>query len=236
MNWYYVENGQRVGPVNDGNLNRLLKEGTVKPETLVWRDGLEKWVPYSKMSIGAEAVAAARAGVCSECGKSFPGDDLAEGENGLVCPACKPLAEEAPAALDYAGFWSRAGARIMDSLILYTINMILSRATGIAPEALYDIDNMRGPALVLLTVSVCVQLAYFTWFVGRFGATPGKIACGLKIVRPDGSPVTYARAFGRVFAETLSGLTFFAGYIMAAFDGQKRALHDRVCDTRVIHA
>jgi uncharacterized RDD family membrane protein YckC len=47
-------------------------------------------------------------------------------------------------------------------------------------------------------------------------------------------PVSYGRAFGRYFGTWLSGLTLGIGYIMAAFDDQKRSLHDRVCDTRVI--
>jgi uncharacterized RDD family membrane protein YckC len=25
------------------------------------------------------------------------------------------------------------------------------------------------------------------------------------------------------------------GFVMAVFDGQKRALHDHICDTRVVH-
>ena len=41
---------------------------------------------------------------------------------------------------------------------------------------------------------------------------------------------------GRVsFAEMLSSLTLGIGYIMVAFDDEKRGLHDRdICDTRVV--
>ena len=56
----------------------------------------------------------------------------------------------------------------------------------------------------------------------------------LKIVRPDGAPITYLRAFGRYFAEILSTLILFIGFMMAGWDEEKRALHDRICDTRVI--
>ena len=70
--------------------------------------------------------------------------------------------------------------------------------------------------------------------VGKHGATPGKMACGLKVVSPDGGPVSYGKACGRFFAEMLSGLTLGIGYIMVAFDDEKRALHDRICNTRVI--
>ena len=70
--------------------------------------------------------------------------------------------------------------------------------------------------------------------MGRFGATPGKMACGLKVVMADGGKVTYLRALGRAFSEILSGIILYIGYIMAGFDDEKRALHDRICDTRVI--
>jgi uncharacterized RDD family membrane protein YckC len=60
------------------------------------------------------------------------------------------------------------------------------------------------------------------------------MACGIKVVRPDGDRVSYARALGRYFAEILSGLILAIGYIMAAFDSEKRALHDHICSTRVV--
>jgi uncharacterized RDD family membrane protein YckC len=40
---------------------------------------------------------------------------------------------------------------------------------------------------------------------------------------------------GRYFAQWISAIILAIGYIMAAFDDQKRALHDRICETRVIH-
>jgi len=71
-------------------------------------------------------------------------------------------------------------------------------------------------------------------FVSRFGATPGKMALDLKVIRPDGGPLSLGRAVGRYFAKIVSGIILAIGYIMAGFDSQKRALHDMICDTRVI--
>jgi uncharacterized RDD family membrane protein YckC len=59
---------------------------------------------------------------------------------------------------------------------------------------------------------------------------------GLKVVRPDGSPLTYWRGFGRYWGTVVSGFTCMIGYIIAAFDDEKRALHDHICSTRVIYA
>ena len=41
-------------------------------------------------------------------------------------------------------------------------------------------------------------------------------------------------AFGRHFAKYLSAMILLIGYIMAAFDDQRRTLHDRICETRVV--
>ena len=46
--------------------------------------------------------------------------------------------------------------------------------------------------------------------------------------------LSYARSLGRHFAKHLSSFALFIGYIMAGLDEEKRALHDRICDTRVI--
>ena len=66
------------------------------------------------------------------------------------------------------------------------------------------------------------------------GKTPGKMALDLKVVRPDGGPISLGRAVGRYFAKIVSGIILMIGYIMAGFDSEKRALHDMMCDTRVI--
>ena len=75
--------------------------------------------------------------------------------------------------------------------------------------------------------------------LGRFGATVGKMACGLRVVTGDGRRVSYKRALGRGAVEmAASFLPFGLGliiYIIAAFDKEKRGLHDLICNTRVIY-
>jgi uncharacterized RDD family membrane protein YckC len=46
--------------------------------------------------------------------------------------------------------------------------------------------------------------------------------------------MSYLRAFGRHFAKYLSAMILGIGYFMAAFDDQRRTLHDRICETRVV--
>jgi uncharacterized RDD family membrane protein YckC len=72
------------------------------------------------------------------------------------------------------------------------------------------------------------------FFVRKYDATPGKMALGLKILRSGGEKLTIGRIIGRYFATILSALPLLLGYIVAAFDDEKRTFHDRIVDTRVI--
>jgi len=82
---------------------------------------------------------------------------------------------------------------------------------------------------------VAAHVVYATLFLGKFGATPGKMVFKLKVVDANGGKISYGRAFGRSCAEILSRVICLIGYIIAAFDDQKRALHDHMCSTRVIY-
>jgi uncharacterized RDD family membrane protein YckC len=50
----------------------------------------------------------------------------------------------------------------------------------------------------------------------------------------DGGRVSYSRALGRHFAKWLSSIILGIGFIMAVFDDERRTLHDRICETRVV--
>jgi len=80
-----------------------------------------------------------------------------------------------------------------------------------------------------------IAAAYYGWFhASRGGATLGKMAIGIKVVRGNGDRLTLGRSIGRYFATILSGLTLCIGYLMAAFTERKQGLHDLICDTVVV--
>jgi len=55
MNWFYESGGQQQGPISDGELDRLLAEGKITPETLVWREGLAAWSPLRSTRASVES-------------------------------------------------------------------------------------------------------------------------------------------------------------------------------------
>jgi uncharacterized RDD family membrane protein YckC len=82
--------------------------------------------------------------------------------------------------------------------------------------------------------SLAVSLSYFVFFWTQYGATPGKMLFKLKVVTPVGTLITPGQAVIRYFGQILSGLILGIGFMMAGWDEQKRALHDRLANTRVI--
>jgi uncharacterized RDD family membrane protein YckC len=93
---------------------------------------------------------------------------------------------------------------------------------------------MGAMVIGLSLLSVVAAAVYEIVMTGTRGATLGKMAVGIKVVRADGSPISMGLATGRYFATFVSAITLSIGYIRAGFDDQKRSLHDRICETRVI--
>lgn len=89
--------------------------------------------------------------------------------------------------------------------------------------------------LALTLITTFVAFLYEVTLIRYYGATLGKMAVGVKVIRTDGSGVSWGISTARYFMKIVSSLTLMIGYIMAGFDDEKRALHDRVCDTRVIY-
>lgn len=253
MNWYYAEQGQQTGPVSEEQLDELLRNGKIQPETLVWHEGMAAWATYREAKGGTlppgasgtvtEGVSEA---VCAECGKVFPIDETIRHGNARVCAACKPVflqklqegASVNTGEMNYARILTRFGAVFLDGLILGAVNMTLGFLVGLTGAAVAR-NNPGGFAaiqFVMLAIEIGIGMGYETFMIGKYGATLGKMACKIKVVTADGGRVSYGRACGRYFAKMLSGFTCLIGYIIAIFDNpQKRALHDHICNTRVIY-
>ncbi len=246
MQWHYIENNQQMGPIEQEQFRELVNDGTITSQTFVWHGGLDKWKPYGQVyAQAAEAAASTQPAMgghyCTECGNAFDASEMVSYGESWICATCKPVffqrireGAPLPGTMNYAGFWIRFCAKFVDGLILLLVELIVMSSLGVSilPTIPGSFETNR---ILAGFIQFVLAATYTTWFIGRFGATPGKMVCGLKIVRSSQEKVTYLRAFGRHFAEMLSKLTCCIGYIMAAFDDEKRSLHDRICDTRVIY-
>ncbi|MFM1768710.1 MAG: hypothetical protein RJA22_1239 [Verrucomicrobiota bacterium] len=276
--WYYGLDGRQQGPVDDAQLDALIASGTVRPNTLVWREGMPDWRPLREARPTADPQPATptpaplpvpgdNAVRCSECGDAIHQASAVQYGTVWVCPSCRPAflqrcaqgtAGAAGAGVPgstgasplpfnpgarFAGFWVRFVAKFIDGIILlFVIGIplaIVMLATGTLGTLANGGGDLSGTSLLFQVaincVSILASVAYNTFFIAKYGATPGKMALGLRIVRSDGSQLTPLRAFGRAWAEQLSNLTCYIGHIIAAFDTEKRALQDHICDTRVVY-
>jgi uncharacterized RDD family membrane protein YckC len=229
MNWFYASNGTQQGPVTEADLLALLQAGTISANTQVWQEGMADWKPLSEArpDLAANAISPA----FNPAVKNLNVQAMREG--------AIPSMYAGP--LNYAGFWIRFAAKFIDGILMQVIGVIIQMGFGMVAAVSMPTDASGEPsgaaiAMIFLGMglSILAQALYNGIMVGKFGATLGKMACGLKVVMPDGSKVSMARAFGRYFAEILSGLILLIGYIMAGFDDEKRALHDHIASTRVI--
>src|SRR5213596_1665149 len=98
MDWYYAINGQQSGPVSEAQLDEIARTGGITSTTLVWRQGMANWQPYSVARpappppppIGPGLPAPDQRG-CVECGLTFAANEVLRYENVYVCAACKPM-------------------------------------------------------------------------------------------------------------------------------------------------
>jgi uncharacterized RDD family membrane protein YckC len=225
MDWYYAHGDQQLGPITEDELISLAQSGKIQNETLVWREGMPDWKPFG--TVRNSPLLSRKAGLQGPADVPPPAPTAFQQQWGQQSPS-------AAVAMDYAGFWIRLAAYILDGILL----LIIGFAVGLLLAVLGVVETPDTAAgevdVVSNLLGLLVGVAYTTFFLGRFGATPGKMALNLRVVRSDGSAISYLRAFARFWAEMLSGLLLLIGYIMVAFDREKRGLHDHICDTRVI--
>lgn len=53
MQWFYASDGQQKGPVSDVEFEKLVREGIIRSDTLVWRAGMPSWVPHGHLATGS---------------------------------------------------------------------------------------------------------------------------------------------------------------------------------------
>lgn len=233
--WYYVDQGERAGPVSREAIESMQASGAITPDTLVWHPSLTQWTRCREVFQPADAL------YCAVCGGAKdPGEVLTIFDR-HVCAGCKPLYLQrlregilSPSSIVYASFWVRFAAKFIDGIVMIALSTALS---GVAMPLIVNLEDPVMVSLIQIIIwgmQMAVGVAYATYFLGAYGATPGKILCRIKVITADGERVSYLRAFARHFAEMLSGAVCYIGYIMAAFDEEHRTLHDHLCNTRVV--
>jgi len=151
------------------------------------------------------------------------------------------------AVYKFAGFWRRLVAYTIDNVIIniifftmFIIAMVAFVFGSISSEGGSWLADIMEPArmslALLLTVAsyLFLSIAYFTYFHGMNGRTPGKMLLGLQVISTEGTRISFGIAFLRAVGYFISAAIFNIGFIWAAFDRRKRSWHDKIAGTIVI--
>jgi uncharacterized RDD family membrane protein YckC len=145
-----------------------------------------------------------------------------------------PQTREAEPAVDYAGFWARAGALVIDWLVV----------TGFAAAVLVTFGFWMGltgigdeDTVVAIGFLASLLFAWLYFAISESSAKQailGKRAVGIAVTDLAGRRISFGRATARSFARWLNNVLLGIGYVKAAFTSQKRGLHDYVAGTLVV--
>jgi len=182
---------------------------------------------------------------CARCGKTYCPDCLVELKGNRFCAACKGEAVRdmqsgvSGTDLPLASIGRRLVAMIVDGLIQLVVWLPLGIGFGILTAKL-QASGGSGPVvaplaqLFLQVLAFGGMLAYEGLFLQLKGATPGKMAMGLKVVTAEGDPISPGQAWLRPFIRSLIGCCFVVDYLPAFFREDKCTVHDLAAKTRVI--
>jgi len=134
--------------------------------------------------------------------------------------------------LNYAGFWVRFGASVVDSiLVLVIVAPLVTMVYG--SEYWSSSSLIKGPWDVLLNY-VLPTLAIITFWVYK-SATPGKMVFKLVILdAKTGLKPTTGQLIGRYFAYYVSIIPLMLGFMWVGIDKHKQGWHDKLAGTVVV--
>ncbi len=265
--WYFVSNNERYGPLPAAALAQYLQDGRITAETLVWRQGMNDWEPLARRheeiagsvpppaaedAAGASAAGGStsladltadlggrdmRLDVMSEQGSS--NFDIGESISKKYPPVggMGGGAGGAVAITDYAGFFQRFIAVIIDGIITGVLGVLIGLILGIALAAAGQAEAVASGQYdaIFNAIGALVGLNYYAYFESSaMQATPGKKLLGLAVTGVDGNRIGFFRAFGRNLGKYLSLLILMIGFLMQPFTPRKQALHDMMAGCLVL--
>lgn len=189
---------------------------------------------------------------CAQCGQTLADD-------AQFCTRCGKLLVDGSPVLNYAGFWRRFFAFLLDTMFIAIISGMISMFFGESPSVIeywhwqadqpmehvawhnaalpvsWFADGITWQGLKYITLDGLISWLWFTLSESSaWQATLGKRIMGMQVMTEDGQRMGFVRANVRFFSKILSGFILGLGYIMAAFTRKAQALHDIIASTVVV--
>ncbi len=234
MEVWIGRDGERHGPYSDADIRQWLRSGQVSRDDLGWHEGLADWQALSAL---------------------FPDETRSTPPPAFTTINAPGTLPQTTAATleDYAGFWKRVAAYILDAIILYIPSLLIQKMMGgdaaeaamkqaqaAAPGdphvmmlALTQFYSAMFPAVLIISVITWLYFAFCE--SSAWQATIGKLALGIRVTDTQGARISMPRALGRYPAKYLSAFILCIGFLMVAWTQRKQGLHDLIASTLVLN-
>ena len=140
-----------------------------------------------------------------------------------------------------AGAWSRFWASVIDNMVLSLPVVIIAFVWSLTTKTNITLGNIENNNIFTIIFLLC-YFPYFIYLTASKGATVGKDAYGLKVVKSGTDQyITYVQSairelvkFGLMIIPLLGGLFYLINGLMIIFSKQKRGIHDRAVNSQVL--
>ena len=145
-------------------------------------------------------------------------------------------------AVEYAGFWIRLAAYLIDWMVIWIIDAILGAIFWMLTFPIWawswvsDWGETAAPFWPINTPMLAIAAAYFICLWARRGETLGMMALKIRAVHADGTSLKWdwGAALLRFLGYIVCWITLGILFIWVAFDSRKQGIHDKIADTYVV--
>ncbi|WP_076789654.1 RDD family protein [Chlorobium sp. KB01] len=182
--WWYAEKEKKTGPLEQDELASLIQRGKIGPRTMLWKEGMESWLPLNEI------------------------EEL-QMLNAAVPPPLPPKVSTDPLTFPMATRWPRFFARIFDMwwetlLVTFVLGAVLGRYSAGFVEWINGPGASQLFGILCLPFSLILDAAIYR----LIGNTPGKALLGLKVGLLDASPLSFGQYLSRNMTIWVKGLAF----------------------------
>jgi uncharacterized RDD family membrane protein YckC len=166
-------------------------------------------------------------------------------------PASMVPASASYGGVEYAGFWLRFVAYLIDGFVsglaflILLIPLFVLTGAGAALSRIGSGEDIDNDVAAFLSIGFLFGFFGIIFLVSwlyhalsessSWQATLGKKMLNLKVTDMTGQPISFGRASGRFFAKIITGMIpLMIGYIIAGFTEKKQAIHDMIASCLVL--
>lgn len=253
---YLERDGQQFGPFSIEEAKGYILEGRFGAQDLGWIDGMQEWLSVAQ--IPQLRTAAAPASAPSAFPASAPyaaAPTMPPPPAAVYAPYAAPAypgqinqglgAAQFVGQPEYAGFWRRSAALMIDSFIVGVVGyflmfvLMLLFGMGMGATGITALGNnsvtVNALAIASIVFPALLTICYYALFNASGNmATPGKMAAGLVVVNTQAQRISKPQAFLREFVKLIGTWFFCLTFVTQPISARRQAIHDFAGGTVVL--